>query len=140
RPARGSSRWSAGTTRPKRPRSMPPTPRAWTGSRTTAERARRDRLGGSDLQVAGVALPGGELPLGFVLGNPVALLDLAGELVAVAGHELEVVVGELAPLLLHLCGDLLPVAPDAVPVHEHLLVNRLKVAPRYLHSLASSQV
>ena len=58
-----------------------------------------------------------DLLLGLVLGDPVLLLDLADELVALAGDDVDVVVGELAPLLLHLARELLPVAFDAVPVH-----------------------
>ena len=72
--------------------------------------------------VVRLGFPLGELLLGFVLGHAVALLDLAGELVAAAGDDIEVVVGQLAPLLLGLAGDLLPVAFDLVPVHVNLLV------------------
>ena len=53
-------------------------------------------------RIARLALPLGKLPLGFVLGHAVALLDLAGELVAAAGDDIEVVIGQLAPLLLRL--------------------------------------
>jgi len=35
----------------------------------------------------------------MTLGHAVALLDLAGELVAAAGDDVEVVIGQLAPLL-----------------------------------------
>src|SRR5207253_3544930 len=47
----------------------------------------------------------------------VPLLEFAGELVAAAGDRREVVVRELAPLLLHLPLDLVPVALDLIPVH-----------------------
>src|SRR4026208_784441 len=59
--------------------------------------------------------------LHLVLRVTVARLDLAFELLAVAVDLREVVVGELAPLCLHLAGDLLPIAGDAVPVHGWLL-------------------
>src|SRR6185503_6701855 len=58
-----------------------------------------------------------DLALGFVLLDAVALLDLAHQLVAMAAHLIELVVGELAPLLLQLARHLLPVALNAVPVH-----------------------
>ena len=53
----------------------------------------------------------------LVLGIPVARLDLALELLAVAVDLRDVVVGELAPLLLNFAGDLFPIAFDAVPIH-----------------------
>src|SRR6185437_10105358 len=62
-----------------------------------------------------------DLPLGFVLGDAVRLLDLPRQLIALAGDEVDVVVGQLPPLLLHLAGELLPVALNAVPVHALLL-------------------
>src|SRR4051812_754848 len=52
---------------------------------------------------------------------PVALLDPADELVARAGSLIEIVVGELAPLLLHLTSDLLPLALPDVVVHVRFL-------------------
>jgi hypothetical protein len=63
-----------------------------------------------------------DLALSGVLGEAVALLQLAGELLATAFHEIKVVVGQLALLLLHLAFDLLPVAFDAIPVHADLLL------------------
>src|SRR5688572_2732404 len=66
-------------------------------------------------------LPVLDLLLGFVLLHAVALLDLAHELVAMAGHLVEFVVGELAPLLLDLALHLLPVTLNRVPVHFRLL-------------------
>src|SRR5687768_12929412 len=57
-----------------------------------------------------------EFSLGLLLLVAVALLDLAGELVAFAGDRREVVVGELAPLFLHLAGKLFPVALHLIPV------------------------
>src|SRR5262249_20117960 len=57
----------------------------------------------------------------LVAGDAVALLDLALELLAVAGDDIEVVVGQAAPLFLHLALELLPVTFDAVPVHRRPL-------------------
>src|SRR5205085_9440611 len=68
--------------------------------------------------------PVGKLPLRLVLADAVGVLDLADELVALAGDLVELVVGQLAPLLLHLAFGLLPVSCDAVPVHA--FVPRLK--------------
>src|SRR5262245_13043775 len=58
----------------------------------------------------------------LVLGEAVALLDFAFQLLAPAGDDVEIVVGELAPLLLDLALDLLPVPFHAVPVHVVLLI------------------
>lgn len=66
-------------------------------------------------------MPLAHLLFGFVLGHAVALLDLAGELVAAAGDNREVIIGQLAPLLLGLAGNLFLVALNAVPVHRKLL-------------------
>src|SRR6185436_18088115 len=62
-------------------------------------------------------LPLLQLLLGLVLADAVRVLDLANQLVAITGDPVQVVVGELAPLLLHFALHLLPVAFDAVPVH-----------------------
>ena len=62
-----------------------------------------------------------ELRARLVLGDAVALLQLAGELLAIAFDQIEVVVGQVSPLLLHLAFELLPVALDAIPVHLRLL-------------------
>src|SRR4051794_32689927 len=48
---------------------------------------------------------------------PVALLDPAFELIAAAIDHVEIIVGQLSPLLLDLAFDLLPVPFDSVPVH-----------------------
>src|SRR5262245_22148759 len=65
--------------------------------------------------------PGVDLALGIVLGNAVALLKPARKLGALALDHIEVVVGELAPLLLNLAFELFPVAFDAIPIHGFLL-------------------
>src|SRR5205085_2994579 len=61
--------------------------------------------------------PVGKLPLRLVLADAVGVLDLADQLVALACDLVELVVGQLAPLLLQLALGLLPVSCDAVPVH-----------------------
>ena len=60
-------------------------------------------------------LPIGELLLRFILGDAVRFLDLAGEVIPLARNHVELVIGELAPLLLDIALELLPVAFDAVP-------------------------
>src|SRR5512135_1445263 len=57
-----------------------------------------------------------DLALGLLLGVAVALLDLADELVPVAGDLGQLVIRQLAPFRLDLALDLLPVALDLVPV------------------------
>src|ERR1700704_1846871 len=59
----------------------------------------------------------------LVLGEAVALLQLAFELLAAALDNVEVVVGEFAPLFLGLALELLPVAFNPVPIHRHLLLS-----------------
>src|ERR671913_2055381 len=61
--------------------------------------------------------PAIDLALCLVLGDAVALLDTANELVLLAVDDRNVVLGQLAPLLLDLAGELLPVAFNAIPIH-----------------------
>src|SRR5205814_6876221 len=61
--------------------------------------------------------PFAHLIFGLVARVAVALLDLADELVALAGHAIELVIGELAPALLQRALHLLPVACNAIPIH-----------------------
>src|SRR5437868_10672103 len=75
------------------------------------------RPSGGLVQVALATFPIGELLLGLVLADAVRILDLADELIALAGDLVELVVGQLAPLLVQLAFGLLPVSCDAVPVH-----------------------
>jgi hypothetical protein len=53
----------------------------------------------------------------LVLGQAVALLDLAFQLLATAVDRVEIIVRQLAPLFLHPSLDLLPVSFHAVPIH-----------------------
>src|SRR5829696_473837 len=57
----------------------------------------------------------------LVLLIPVTLLDLAFELVAAAVDHVQVVIGELAPLLFDVALELLPVPFNPVPIHHRLL-------------------
>src|SRR5262245_28287551 len=57
------------------------------------------------------------VPADLVLGQTVTLLNLALELVAASVDDVEVIVGELAPLFLDLAFDLLPVPFYAIPIH-----------------------
>src|SRR3982074_2816704 len=59
----------------------------------------------------------------LVLGEAVALLQLAFELLAAALDHVEIVVGEFTPLFLGLSLELLPIAFDPVPIHRHLLLS-----------------
>src|SRR5262249_45112099 len=55
--------------------------------------------------------------LRLILGVAVALLQTAGELLAPALDDFEIVLGELAPLLLGFAFELLPVSFDSIPIH-----------------------
>src|SRR5215469_15849324 len=61
--------------------------------------------------------PAVDLLLGLLLLVAVALLQAAGELLALAVDQRDVVVSELAPLLAQLAFRLGPVAFDLVPIH-----------------------
>src|SRR5579862_3165495 len=54
---------------------------------------------------------------GFVLRDAVTFLDAADQLIFPACGFLEIAIGQLAPLLTRLPGDLFPVAFNSVPVH-----------------------
>ncbi|CAG9253134.1 hypothetical protein BDI4_380006 [Burkholderia diffusa] len=62
-----------------------------------------------------------QLLLGFVARDSVTFLDPAGQILAVAFGDREIVVGQLAPLGLQLAGQLLPLTLDLVFVHGVLL-------------------
>src|SRR5262245_3951280 len=64
--------------------------------------------------------PAVDCALGLVPGVAVALLQAAGEFLAPALNNVQVIVGELAPLLLGLAFELLPVSFDAIPIHLDL--------------------
>jgi predicted alpha/beta-hydrolase family hydrolase len=54
--------------------------------------------------------------------NAITFLDLAGEFLALAFDDIEVVVCEIAPLLLRLALELLPISFHAIPIHVALLL------------------
>jgi hypothetical protein len=56
-----------------------------------------------------------------ILGVAISLLKLSFELVLLAGDDVEIIIGQLSPLLLYLAFDLFPVSFDAIPVHGILL-------------------
>src|SRR5215203_2339545 len=55
----------------------------------------------------------------LVLLIPVTLLDLAFELIAAAVDHVQIVIGELAPLLFDVALELLPVPFHSVPIHGY---------------------
>jgi hypothetical protein len=62
-------------------------------------------------------LPFFDLPLRLFAGDAVVLLNPTHQLLALALDLVELVVGQLAPLLQGLAAELLPVAFDLIPVH-----------------------
>src|SRR5579864_7674530 len=64
-----------------------------------------------------------DLPFGFVLRDAIGLLQLSGQLIALARDLIDLVVRELSPLFLHLPGHLLPVPLNAIPIHPCSFVN-----------------
>src|SRR3954452_12248189 len=102
-----------------------PRPAATSAAKPATSSLRLERSMGSRLHPL-VGFPVVHLALGLVLRDAVTLLDPAYELVALAPHLIELVVRDLAPLLLHLALQLFPVAFDAFPVHFEWLRNGLK--------------
>jgi hypothetical protein len=62
--------------------------------------------------------PGIDLALGLVPRHAVALLKPAAELRALTLDDVEIVVGEFAPLLLNLAFELFPIAFNSIPIHR----------------------
>src|SRR5262249_45732189 len=62
--------------------------------------------------------PAVDLALGLVLRHAVALLKPAAELHALTLNDVEIIAGELAPLLLNLAFELFPIAFDTIPIHR----------------------
>jgi hypothetical protein len=62
--------------------------------------------------------PGVDLALGLVPRHAVALLKPAAELRALTLDDVEIVVGEFAPLLLSLAFELFPIAFNSIPIHR----------------------
>ena len=79
-------------------------------------RASFDRGSGLDALVCCFVV--GDLPFRLLAGDAIALLNTADELITLSTDALEVIVGQLAPLLAHLALGLRPIAFDLVPVHR----------------------
>src|SRR6187431_1719310 len=58
-----------------------------------------------------------ELPLGLIASDTIAFLNPAYQLIALSADHVEIVIGEFAPLLLHLPLELFPIAFEDVLVH-----------------------
>jgi hypothetical protein len=65
--------------------------------------------------------PGIHILLRLSLGDTIALLDRAFELITTTIHFVEFIVRELAPIFFHLPFDLLPISFNPIPVHCGLL-------------------
>jgi hypothetical protein len=61
----------------------------------------------------------------LVLGKAVAFLNLPFELLLPPIDDVEIIIGEAAPLLLGLAFELLPVTFDSIPVHDAHSVSRV---------------
>src|SRR4030095_172716 len=99
------------------------------GGRSLSRALVAPRRGGGAVLVREVRVPGLleeslELLLGLVLRVAVPLLQQAGQLVEASLRLVQLVVRELAPLLLHAALDLLPLAFEDVPVHIALLARK----------------
>src|SRR5262245_64041784 len=62
--------------------------------------------------------PSVDFTLGLIPRHAVALLQPADQLGLLAFDHIKVVVGELAPLLLHLAFEFFPIAFDTIPIHR----------------------
>lgn len=69
-----------------------------------------------------------DLLLNLVFRDAVGFLDLASQLIALAGNHIEVIVGELAPLGFYLATVLLPISCNDVPIHIKLLLCETRLA------------
>jgi hypothetical protein len=59
-----------------------------------------------------------DLTFRFFFRDAVSFLNEAQQLIALAGDDIELVIGELAPLLADLAFELFPIAFDGIPVHD----------------------
>src|SRR4029077_16701137 len=59
-----------------------------------------------------------DFPAGPIFRVSVSLQESAFELVLLACDDIEIIIGQLAPLLLDLCLHFLPVAFNPIPVHR----------------------
>jgi hypothetical protein len=89
------------------------------------------------LAIGGFAAPTESVDffLGFVFGGSVSLLELASQLFTLAGHLVQILVGEFSPLLLHFAFELLPIAFYLIPIHDDLHVSMvLEMETASLHN------
>lgn len=64
-----------------------------------------------------------DLPVRLVLADAIHFLNLASHLLALPGHDIDMVVGQLALFLLHFALELLPISFNLMPIHSILLNN-----------------
>ena len=65
-----------------------------------------------------LAVPLMDLALGFLFGDTIAFLDFSSQDFLVALYLLQVVISELAPLVLDLAFELFPITYDLIPINE----------------------
>src|SRR5688500_1467492 len=85
-----------------------------------AQNMRLPRKGAASLRVlenGAVFLPLRYLAVSFVSRQSIGVLNAADELVAFSRDNVEIVIGELAPLLLHLALECLPITFHTIPIH-----------------------
>jgi hypothetical protein len=58
-----------------------------------------------------------DLTFSLIPRDPVSFLNLADQLVAFASGLIKIVIGQFAPVLFGLTGELFPFALDSIPVH-----------------------
>jgi hypothetical protein len=87
------------------------------GSRKKSPAISRAKLSSRRKLPGLLAIPVVNVLLDLILGEAITLLDLTFELIPATVDGGEVIVGELAPLLLDLACDLLPVSFNTIPVH-----------------------
>src|SRR5690554_4842158 len=61
-----------------------------------------------------------DLSVSLILPDAVALLNFTLELLALAIDGLQVIIGQLAPMLLNISTKLLPISLDTIPIHGSL--------------------
>jgi hypothetical protein len=91
----------------------------------------------SDITIE-AAFPLLQLPFRFIFPDSIALLYLPGQLFTLAVDAVQIIVGQLSPLLLGLSLHLLPVALDTIPIHLSLHKGYTAQAP--LQQFAASRV
>lgn len=72
------------------------------------------------VEIALLGFPLFHLTFGFVPFAPVGILNAPDQLITLTGDDVQIVVGELAPLFRYFSLQLFPVAFDTIPVHGFL--------------------